>query len=165
MYYKDGIAFSTHSEIRKSFGNIVLPTILTDEVLATHGVLPEVIPAQPTGDGTISEGPSIFVNDVLTKQWVLTPYTPEELAAQAVAVADGQKLVGIAFTDATDANTGTIMCSATKEDMWGLTSVQTSIAMGGSENFRFDNGNVLVLTPTNADAFMAVWAPFRSSFF
>ncbi|MBM7070873.1 hypothetical protein JQC92_02305 [Shewanella sp. 202IG2-18] len=58
-----------------------------------------------------------------------------------------------------------VMCSATKEDMWGLNSVQQLIAMGGSTNFRFDNGNKLLLTPDNIQAFQAVWIPFRQSFF
>jgi hypothetical protein len=58
-----------------------------------------------------------------------------------------------------------VMCSATAQDMWGLKSVEDWIRGGASTNFKFDNGNVLELTPANIDAFYAVWVPFRASFF
>lgn len=58
-----------------------------------------------------------------------------------------------------------VMCSATKEDMWGLNSVEAFVKTGNPVNFEFDNGNILKLTAKNIDAFYKVWAPFRASFF
>lgn len=68
-----------------------------------------------------------------------------------------QKLQGVEFEG--------VMCSATKEDMWGLSAVSPWIQSGNSTAFEFDNGNVLVLTPENYQEFYAVWASFRASFF
>lgn len=67
------------------------------------------------------------------------------------------KLVGVLFEG--------VMCSATSADMWGLNAINDFIAAGNSTNFHFDNGNKLVLTPQNYQAFSAVWIPFRQSFF
>lgn len=58
-----------------------------------------------------------------------------------------------------------VMCSATKEDMWGLNSIESWVVAGNSVPFEFDNGNVLVLTTSNYEAFKSVWIPFRASFF
>lgn len=80
-------------------------------------------------------------------------------AEQATARRDAEllKLAGVEFEG--------VMCSATKEDMWGLASVKDWVRAGSSTNFNFDNGNTLTLTPQNIDAFEAVWIPFRASFF
>ena len=84
--------------------------------------------------------------------------TEEEIASNNAVLAVKQaKLTGVEFEG--------VMCSATKEDMWGLNAVQSFITAGNDVNFEFDNGNVLLLTPTNYEAFTAVWVPFRSSFF
>jgi hypothetical protein len=58
-----------------------------------------------------------------------------------------------------------VMCSATKEDMWGLNSIKDWVAAGNDVNFEFDNGNVLTLTKDNYAEFEAVWIPFRAGFF
>ena len=59
-----------------------------------------------------------------------------------------------------------VMCSATAADQWGLKSVEDDVKVdGNSVPFHFENGNVLVLTPANFDAFKAVWKPFRRTFF
>lgn len=58
-----------------------------------------------------------------------------------------------------------VMCSATGEDMWGLSSIRLHIQAGGEANFYFKNGNILKLTLDNYAAFEAVWIPFRASFF
>lgn len=58
-----------------------------------------------------------------------------------------------------------VLCSATKEDMWGLSSVAPWVQAGNSTAFEFDNGNTLVLTPDNYRAFTQVWGAFRASFF
>ncbi|AUR91082.1 hypothetical protein NVP1155O_09 [Vibrio phage 1.155.O._10N.222.55.B3] len=68
-----------------------------------------------------------------------------------------RKLQGVEFEG--------VMCSATKEDMWGLNSVHGFIVEGNAVNFEFDNGSVLKLTADNVEAFYAVWSPFRASFF
>lgn len=67
------------------------------------------------------------------------------------------KLIGVEFQG--------VMCSATKEDMWGLSAVAPWVQEGNSTAFEFDNGNVLVLTPDNYRAFTAVWGAYRASFF
>lgn len=67
------------------------------------------------------------------------------------------KLIGVEFQ-------GT-MCSATKEDMWGLAAIAPWVQAGNNTAFEFDNGNVLVLTPENYQEFTSVWGVFRASFF
>lgn len=67
------------------------------------------------------------------------------------------KLIGVEFDG--------VMCSATKEDMWGLNSIKDWVAAGNNVEFEFDNGNVLTLTKDNYSAFEAVWIPFRAGFF
>lgn len=54
-----------------------------------------------------------------------------------------------------------VMCSAHKEDQWGLDSVKNYIISGMDIDFEFKNGNVLTLTQSNIAAFEAVWFPFR----
>ncbi len=71
------------------------------------------------------------------------------------------KLEGIEFDG--------VMCSATKEDMWGLNSVhmawkELGVSFGQTK-FIFSNGNELVLSASNIQHFMSVWMPFRLSFF
>ncbi len=68
-----------------------------------------------------------------------------------------RKLAGVEFEG--------VMCSATGGDMHGLKCVEDDILEGIPVNFHFDNGNVLVITPGNVEAFKAVWKPFRRSFF
>ena len=71
------------------------------------------------------------------------------------------KLVGIEFEG--------VMCSATGNDQSGLVAVMMAIQLQGQAfqptRFEFDNGNSLVITIANYQAFMAVWMPFRQSFF
>lgn len=84
--------------------------------------------------------------------------TSEELEAEAKAEVTRLKLQGILFQG--------VMCSATAEDMWGLTSVLVGLNnFDVSYNFRFDNGNILVINRSNYMELMAVWAPFRDTFF
>lgn len=68
-----------------------------------------------------------------------------------------RKLAGIEFEG--------VMCSATKEDMWGLSSVEGYVRTGSPTPFKFHNGNTLLLDHENIDAFYAKWVPFRASFF
>lgn len=85
----------------------------------------------------------------------------EELAAEAAALEKERvraaKLAGVEFEG--------VMCSATKEDMWGLAAIGPWVQAGNSAAFEFDNGNVLVLTPENYQEFTSVWGAFRASFF
>lgn len=89
------------------------------------------------------------------------PKTEEELAAEAAALekerVSAAKLTGVEFEG--------VMCSATKEDAWGLSSISPWVQAGNSVAFEFDNGNVLVITPENQLEFQRVWAAFRATFF
>lgn len=71
------------------------------------------------------------------------------------------KLVGIEFDG--------VMCSATANDQNGLVAVMMAIQLQGAAfeptRFEFDNGNTLVISLANYQDFMAVWMPFRQSFF
>lgn len=58
-----------------------------------------------------------------------------------------------------------VLCSAQAEDMWGLNAVEGFVRAGNATPFKFENGNTIVLTQDNIDAFQAVWVPFRASFF
>lgn len=71
------------------------------------------------------------------------------------------KLIGVDFE-------GT-MCSATMEDQNGLIAVLVAYQIAGSNfaptRFSFSNNNELVITKDNIQSFMAIWMPFRQSFF
>lgn len=58
------------------------------------------------------------------------------------------------------------MCSATESDQNGLLCMYPFIkAKQMSPNFKFENGSRLRLTDENIDGLLAVWGPFRNSFF
>ena len=71
------------------------------------------------------------------------------------------KLVGVEFDG--------VMCSATAADQAGLAAVLLAIQLQGAAfqptRFYFENGNTLVISLANWQAFAAVWLPFRQSFF
>lgn len=71
------------------------------------------------------------------------------------------KIVGVEFQG--------VMCSATRDDQNGLTSVLVVYQLEGQAfqptRFGFANGNSLVLTKDNLMPFLQVWKPFRQSFF
>jgi hypothetical protein len=71
------------------------------------------------------------------------------------------KMVGIEFQG--------VMCSATRDDQNGLVAVLTDYQLETATfqptRFEFANGNSLVITKDNIQAFIAVWKPFRKSFF
>jgi hypothetical protein len=62
-----------------------------------------------------------------------------------------------------------VMCSATSADQACLMAILMAIQLQGPHfqptRFEFENGNSLVITIKNYQAFMAVWVPFRQSFF
>lgn len=67
------------------------------------------------------------------------------------------KLAGVEFNG--------VMCSATKQDMWGLGVASDYIRSGNDVMWDFENGNKVLLTAGNLDDFYAVWLPFRLKFF
>ncbi len=71
------------------------------------------------------------------------------------------KFVGIEFDG--------VMCSATRDDQNGLMAVLLASQLQGQSfqptQFYFANGNTLVITKENIQAFIATWMPFRQSFF
>lgn len=71
------------------------------------------------------------------------------------------KMVGIEFEG--------VMCSATRDDQNGLVAViiahQLQKAAFQPTVFQFVNGNSLLMTYENLPKFLAVWMPFRQSFF
>ena len=77
--------------------------------------------------------------------------------ATSEEVRDAAMLVGVEFQG--------VMCSAFKEDQWGLSSVKEFILAGNNVPFMFRNGNTLTLTTENFAEFNAVWTAFRFSFF
>jgi len=56
-----------------------------------------------------------------------------------------------------------VMCSAFKEDQWGLSSIKDFVLGGAEIQFEFKNDNVLTLNPENISAFEATWIPFRQT--
>lgn len=67
------------------------------------------------------------------------------------------KMIGVEFEG--------VMCSAVKDDQFGIGSLYQAIKAGREFNFEFRNGNEIKLTPSNIEDFMNVWTPFRNSFF
>jgi hypothetical protein len=71
------------------------------------------------------------------------------------------KMVGIEFEG--------VMCSATRDDQNGLVAViiahQLQKTSFQPTEFQFVNGNRLLMTYENLPKFLAVWMPFRQSFF
>jgi hypothetical protein len=109
-------------------------------------------------DGTVWSGiteVSRFWQDVqdaiVGGEAVGTPPTPQP----------DPKYVGVEFDG--------VLCSATSADQNGLMAVFLSIQIQGASfvptRFSFENGSELVITLSNYQAFMAVWLPFRQSFF
>jgi len=94
----------------------------------------------------------IVAPDVKTVQAFIDAYVPPSSI---------RKHIGIEFDG--------VMCSATSQDQSGLTAVLLSIQVQGAgfqpTRFEFENGNALVITLANYQAFMAAWVPFRQSFF
>jgi hypothetical protein len=116
-------------------------TIDVDVSHPTLGWIPTTVKDGPIFDAALSLRPAAYVAPAET------PRDP--------------KLVGVEF--------GGVMCSATGADQAGLMAVLLAIQLQGEAfrptRFHFDNGNSLVITLANYEAFMAAWMPFRQSFF
>jgi hypothetical protein len=101
--------------------------------------------------------------------WENRKPTPEEAAAlaaaseaEARAAEDARrKWTGVPFEGA--------LCSATRDDQAGLMAVLLAIQLQGETfqptRFEFANGETLAIHLGNYRAFLAVWMPFRQSFF
>ena len=126
--------------------NVVINTATFDSEEALFGGY-ILSPSEEVGIGDFTEDHGLTF---IRPEPELPELSPEELEAQ-------EKLEGIEFEG--------VMCSATKEDMWGLNSVSDYIERGNQVNFEFSNGSVLALTQFNLAQFWAVWTPFRLSFF
>ncbi len=95
--------------------------------------------------------------------------TPAEHAAKVAAEASERakresKMAGVEILG--------VMCSATEEDQNGLNAVATGVTMARAASttfpdteFKFENGNSLVITDSNFDQVYGLWVPFRQSFF
>ena len=93
--------------------------------------------------------------------WSVVPAPAVEQDEETGETVIDPKLVGIEFDG--------VMCSATSDDQNGLVAVMMAIQLQGAAfeptRFEFDNGNTLVISLANYQDFMAVWMPFRQSFF
>jgi len=96
------------------------------------------IPADAVCGQVLESG--IFVNP---------PESPPTLEQQRRA----SMLAGVEFEG--------VMCSAFKDDQFGLSSIKPYVESGMSFDFEFVNGSVLNINPSNIAAFEAVWFPFR----
>jgi hypothetical protein len=102
--------------------------------------------------------------NVMTGEVIIRDMTPEEIKEVEDSYEEpiiDNKLIGVEFEG--------VMCSATRDDQNGLIAVITAWQLSQtafkSVTFYFDNGNKLVITKDNIQAFIAVWMPFRQSFF
>lgn len=140
------------------FGWIETTIPLDDSDPATQELRDLILAEKSEADLTakLVDGSLVSVSQT-EKEAAIAEKTAEEAARDAEEAKRLGKLTGVEFDG--------VMCSATAEDMWGLSAVQGWIRAGQSTDFKFDNGNTLTLTAANIDAFEAVWVPFRASFF
>lgn len=93
-------------------------------------------------------------NEIVMKKGLLFPvgvWGPRPLEE------DELKMLGVEFNG--------VMCSLTWKDQFGLHSIKSYVQAGMSINFEFANGNKLLITPANLNAFEATWLPARMAFF
>lgn len=84
MWYEQATQriFHTHSEIRAARQDVSLPLVLTDEVIASAGLLPLVDAARPVETPFVSKVvmDAITVSDdQATRSWKLVQLTPDEI--------------------------------------------------------------------------------------
>lgn len=115
-------------------------------------------------DDTACPGDHIDVTDIQAGPgWAVVDGVPVQPEPEPVALSEAEQrrqdmLTGVEFDG--------VMCSATAEDQHGLTDVKPYVlADMVTKPFRFENGNRLLLTADNIEAFEAIWFPFRESFF
>lgn len=99
--------------------------------------------------------------NVITGEVTEVEMTAEEISAlpKYEEPKPDPKLVGVEFEG--------VMCSATGDDAAGLLQVEAAIRLTGDAitPMHFSNGTVHFIGKDNYQAFMAVWVPFRASFF
>lgn len=107
------------------------------------------------------EIPSGHVAVWINQAWEVVPLpavVEDEMSGEVVI---DPKMVGVEFEG--------VMCSATEKDQNGLAAVLMAIQLKGSQfkptRFYFENGNTLIITLANYQAFADVWVSFRQSFF
>jgi hypothetical protein len=128
--------------------------MITNIIKTQHGYLATI-------DGTEWSIP----NDPGNRFWQMVQQAITDGAVvtqeQPPIVTPDPKLIGIEFDG--------IMCSATADDQAGLAAVLLAIQLQGEAfkptRFYFSNGNILVISLANYQAFTGVWLPFRQSFF
>jgi hypothetical protein len=99
-----------------------------------------------------------WLNDATVKTAEDKQAEQAEAERRAKKQADAaRKLAGVEFAG--------VMCSATKDDQFGLGSILPLVQQGYEFNFHFENGSKLKINPGNIVEFMTVWVPFRESFF
>jgi hypothetical protein len=126
--------------------NVIINTIKVDSL----DVLPNLINAENGGSiGDRYENGNIIVTPLVLPE-------PQ--------VSTNLKLTGIEIFG--------VMCSATSGDQNGLAAVAIGITLARMNKqvfpdtqFKFENGNALVITDQNFDEIYAKWTPFRQSFF
>jgi hypothetical protein len=111
---------------------------------------------------TLIENGAVTVRDLTEQELAAMAARAKPSPEQAQATNDANaKYVGVEFEG--------VMCSATGQDQNGLVAVLLSIQMQGAAfpatRFWFDNGNSLIITLDNYQAFMSVWLLFRQSFY
>lgn len=98
---------------------------------------------------------------ILPNLVAITDDEADEIRSALIQPNADPKFVGVEFDG--------VMCSTTRDDQDGLTAVMMAYNMQSTAfpatKFYFANGNSLVLTKDNLQAFAAVWMPFRQSFF
>lgn len=120
-----------------------------------NGIVAEIIDFDPSGkfhssllwvecDNSVGVGYS-YLDDVFS------PPIPETQTVESQRKAS--MMTGVEFDG--------VMCSACKQDQWGLASIKPVVESGTDIDFEFENGNVLTLTAANLPAFEATWVPFR----
>ena len=91
--------------------------------------------------------------------------TDEEVAAEQAEAERVEKKRSDAKLKLEGVEFAGVMCSATKDDQFGLGSILPLVQQGYEFNFHFENGNKLKINPDNVVEFMTVWVPFREGFF
>lgn len=102
--------FNTHSDIRMARPDVSLPLVLTDEVIASLGLLPMVDDEKPAEtpfvDKVVEDG--VVVSDTkATRKWKLVPLTADEIVqkqAEALAAAKAARHTQIAAIVVTTAS-------------------------------------------------------------
>lgn len=103
---------------------------------------------------------------VMNGRWRLVEgKKPDEvIPAVPLPTPDDLKLQGVEILS--------VMCSATRDDQNGLSAIALGITFSRASGqqfpatqFKFQNGNNLVINDDNFDMIYATWVPFRQSFF